>query len=44
MTDYSAETEGSAIAAFTLAQMAFWGLINSRVLPAEQAAEMLKQE
>jgi len=43
MADYGAETEGSAIAAFTLAQLAFWHQINTGVLPKDQAVEMLKQ-
>ena len=37
------ETAGSAIAAFTLAQLAFWHQINSGALSADKAAEMLKQ-
>jgi hypothetical protein len=43
MADYSTETEGSAIAAFMLAQFAFWAQINSGALSREKAAEMLKQ-
>jgi hypothetical protein len=43
MADYSNETEGSAIAAFVLAQLAFWHQINTGALPREKAAEMLKQ-
>jgi hypothetical protein len=40
---YSVETEGSAIAAFMLAQFAFWHQINSGALTREKAAEMLQQ-
>lgn len=43
MSDYEIETQGSAIAAFMLAQFAFWHQINSGALSREQAAEMLKQ-
>jgi hypothetical protein len=43
MADYSAEIEGSAIAAFTLAQLAFWHQINTGALPKDQAVGMLKQ-
>jgi hypothetical protein len=43
MADYSTETEASAIAAFVLAQLAFWHQINSGALSREKAAEMLKQ-
>ena len=41
--DFEGETEGSAIAAFTLAQFAFWGLIESGVISTEKAADMLEQ-
>ncbi|EAQ34534.1 hypothetical protein NB311A_05936 [Nitrobacter sp. Nb-311A] len=37
------ETEGSAIAAFTLSQFAFWGLIESGVISTEKASDMLEQ-
>ena len=40
---YEIETQGSAIAAFMLAQFAFWHQINSGALSKEKAAEMLKQ-
>ncbi|WP_041344963.1 hypothetical protein [Nitrobacter winogradskyi] len=41
--NFEVETEGSAIAAFTLAQFAFWGLIESGVISTEKAADMLEQ-
>jgi hypothetical protein len=37
------ETQSSAIAAFTLAQFAFWGLIESGLISTEKASEMLTQ-
>jgi hypothetical protein len=37
------ETRSSAIAAFTLAQFAFWGLIESGLISTEKASEMLTQ-
>ena len=40
--NFEVETEGSAIAAFTLAQFAFWGLIESGVISTEKAADMLE--
>jgi hypothetical protein len=43
MTNDGLETQGSAIAAFTLAQFAFWGLIESGIISAEKASEMLGQ-
>ena len=41
--DKTDEAAGSAIAAFTLAQFAFWHQIQSGSLPVENAAQMLKQ-
>lgn len=37
------ETAGSAIAAFTLAQFAFWSLINTGLLDKQAAERMLTQ-
>jgi hypothetical protein len=36
------ETSGSAIAAFTLAQMTFWQLLKQGLLPKSDAEHMLK--
>jgi hypothetical protein len=41
--NFENETQGSAIAAFTLAQFAFWGLIESGIISTEKASEMLGQ-
>jgi hypothetical protein len=40
---FEMETQSSAIAAFTLAQFAFWGLIESGIISTEKASEMLEQ-
>ena len=37
------EADGSAIAAFTLAQLAFWGLVQQGLIPKAQAEQMLRQ-
>lgn len=41
--NFEIETESSAIAAFTLAQFAFWGLIESGIISTEKASDMLEQ-
>ena len=41
--DFETENESSSIAAFTLAQFAFWGLIESGVISTEKASDMLEQ-
>lgn len=41
--NFEIETESSAIAAFTLAQFAFWGLIESGIISTEKASGMLEQ-
>lgn len=40
---FEIETQSSTIAAFTLAQFAFWGLIESGIISTEKASEMLEQ-
>ena len=37
------ETAGSAIAAFTLAQLVFWHLLNQGLLPKAEAERMLRE-
>ncbi|WP_439923141.1 hypothetical protein [Nitrobacter sp. JJSN] len=41
--NFELETQSSAIAAFTLAQFAFWALIESGVISTEKASDMLTQ-
>lgn len=41
--NFEIETESSAIAAFTLAQFAFWGLIETGIISTEKASDMLEQ-
>ena len=40
---FQQETDGSAIAAFALAQIAFWWLLQQGLLPKAQAEQMLRQ-